>query len=101
MGNEIWRSLRYELYEILCDPKSKKPKEWLNDLITGDIRNLIVNICSFLTANYNVTLGIALPVAALIVKTGVLRFCKKRPKIKPKRSVAQILLRKKENFQVK
>lgn len=90
IGKKLWKAFKYELYNILCESKSKEPKEWLNDLITGDIRNLIVNICSILTTKYDISLGIALPVAALIFKHGVLKYCDVKPK-KPKKSVLEIL----------
>ncbi len=90
LGKILWKAFKYELYNILCESKSKEPKEWLNDLITGDIRNLIVNICSAITTKYDISLGISLPVAALIFKHGVLRYCDAKPK-KSKKSVLEIL----------
>lgn len=99
MGKELWEALNYELYDLLCDSKSNQPKIWLSDLLTGDIRNLIIGIGTAITSEYNVTVGIAVPVTALILKTKVLNFCSTdRPK-NPKKSVKQILEEKRKNFQ--
>ena len=96
MGKKLWKAFKYELYEILCDRKSKEPNEWLNDLLSGDIRNLIVGIFSAITAKYEVSIGIALPLVALVTKTGVLNFCSNATK-KPKSDVKEILKEKKPN----
>ena len=94
MGKKLWKAFKYELYEMLCAKKEKAPNKWLDELISGDIRNLIVGISSAVTAKYEVTLGIALPVAALVIKSNILIYCSNPPK-KPKRSVAEILNGKK------
>lgn len=46
MGKKLWKAFKFELYEMLCDRKQKAPQEWLNELISGDIRNLILGIAS-------------------------------------------------------
>ena len=97
MGKELWKAFKYELYELLCIRKSEVPREWLNDLVTGDIRNLVVGICSAITAKYEVTLGIALPLTALIIRKGILNYCS-NPAKKPKKSVTEILTEKKSQF---
>lgn len=47
----------------------------MNELISGDIRNLAVGIISALTAKYDIAMGIAVPIAALIIKKQIIRFC--------------------------
>lgn len=94
MGKKLWKAFKFELYELLCDRKLKIPNNWLNELISGDIRNLVVGISSAITAKYEVTLGIAIPLSALIIKSNVLTYCSDAPK-KPKRSVTEILKDKK------
>lgn len=98
MGNKLWKAFRNELYDILCDNKTQEPKEWLNDLITGDIRNLVTGIVSTITATYDVSIAIALPVTALIIKNGLLNYCSNSPK-KTENSVSQILNETKQTFQ--
>jgi hypothetical protein len=97
MGKELWIVLKYELYGIVCKEETKEPNQWVAELISGDIRNLIIGITSAITAKYNVTLGIAIPAAALIIKTGIGKYCSD-PAIKPTKSVAEILSRKKNGF---
>lgn len=96
MGKKLWKAFKSEIYELLCDRNQKAPQEWLNELISGDIRNLIVGITSAITAKYEVTFGIALPVAALVIKSNILTYCNEVPK-KSKRSVTQILKGKKSD----
>lgn len=91
LGKALWRALRYELYEMLCDPRQRKPKEWLNDLVTGDIRHLLMGITTAITSKYDVSLGIAVPCTALVAKIGVLKYCGTKPRAKPVKSVAEIL----------
>jgi len=94
MGKKLWKAFKFELYNILCNQESKSPHEWLNELISGDIRNFVVGISSAITAKYEITLGITVPLAALIIKKNVLTYCTEAPK-KPKKSVAEILNSKK------
>lgn len=94
MGKKLWKAFKFELYELLCDKKQGTPHEWLNELVSGEIRNLVVGISSAITARYEVTLGIAVPLAALVIKSNVLTYCKNAPK-KSKKSVAEILKGKK------
>jgi len=94
LGFLCWSALKYEVYDLLCEREARVPREWLNDLITGDIRNLIVAISSAITSNYNVSIGIGLPAAALIFKSGILTYCSKRPKRKPFKTVSELLLSK-------
>lgn len=91
MGMLLWNSLQYEIYDWFCDRNATKPKEWLNDLMVGDIRNLIVGIVGIITSKYDVTLGIAVPATALILKTGVLKYCAAPPQKQPPFSVKELL----------
>lgn len=91
MGEKLWGAFRSELYNLLCNEKTKKPNEWLNDLVTGDIRNLAIGIISAITAKYDVSMGIAVPATALIIKNGLLKFCS-TPPIEIKETATEILL---------
>lgn len=97
MGQRLWTAFRYELYNSLCNAETKEPKEWLNDLVTGDIRNLATGIISAITARYDVSIAIALPVAALIVKNGLLNYCTIEPE-SPNETVSDILFSQKAIF---
>lgn len=97
MGRKLWAAFKYELYDILCDGETEEPKEWLNDTVTGDIRNLATGIISAITAKYDVSIAIALPAAALVIKNGLLNYCANKPR-KVKETVAEILFEKKSAF---
>lgn len=97
MGHKLWTAFKYELYELLCNSETEEPREWLNDTVTGDIRNLATGIISAITAKYDVSIAIALPAAALIIKNGLLNYCADKPK-KVKVTVAEMLLEKKSGF---
>lgn len=100
MGKKLWGAFKYELYDLLCNSETKEPKEWLNDTVTGDVRNLATGIISAITAKYDVSIAIALPAAALIIKNGLLNYCSTHPK-KIKETVSQILLSKKSIYKKK
>lgn len=77
LGEAFWMKIKASIHAFICE--GREPKEWVNDLITGDIRNLIVGLVSAITSKYDVSMGIAIPIAALVVKTGVINFCKVEP----------------------
>lgn len=97
MGRKLWTAFKHELYDLLCNSETKEPKEWLNDTVTGDIRNLATGIISAITAKYDVSIAIALPAAALVIKNGLLNYCSTPPK-KVQESVEEILLKHKSGF---
>jgi len=97
IGKELWVALKYELYEVICKAETKEPNEWMVELISGDIRNVIIGVSSAITAQYDVTLGIAIPAAALIIKTGLEKYCSE-PVNKPAKTVVEILMKKKKGF---
>ena len=95
MGEKLWFAFKYELYDLLCNVEEKKPKEWLADIVTGDIRNLATGLISVITAKYDVTIAIALPVAALVIKNGFLNYCSTQSEIVTE-TVSEILLSNKD-----
>lgn len=75
-GKQMWKGFREDLYEHFCS--DGKPREWLMDIVTGDIRNLVIGVTSAITAKYNVTIAIGIPIAALLIKTGMINYCSVR-----------------------
>lgn len=73
LGELFWEKIKGSIHKLICD--NKKPKEWVNDIITGDIRNLVVGLVFAITSKFDISMGIAIPIVALILKTGVLKFC--------------------------
>lgn len=99
IGKKLLNSLEIELYDLFCDKASSKPKEWINELISGDTRNLIIGVLTAITSKYNVSLGIAIPAAALVIKRGMVNFCLTNPKeVKDSISVQKLLDEKKQSF---
>ncbi|MEZ5944340.1 MAG: hypothetical protein R3C18_23370 [Planctomycetaceae bacterium] len=70
---KLWKSLRSKAQSILCT--GDKPKEWVNDLIVGDMRNLVVNITTVLVSQLELSVGVAVPIAALLLKRGAINIC--------------------------
>lgn len=99
MGKDFWFNLSSEIYYLLCDPKNKQPKDWVQELISGDIRNLATGIIAVITSTYNVSLGIAIPAAALVIKKGLINYCKIKPRKKIKGTVKVILNEKKKSME--
>ena len=87
------------MYYLLCDSKNKRPKDWVQELISGDIRNLLTGIIAVIASTYNVSLGIAIPAAALVIKKGLVNYCKTKPRKKIKRTVRFILNEKKRSME--
>ena len=96
MGLELWQALSSEIYFLLCDPNNKRPKDWVQELISGDIRNLLTGVITAITSTYHVGLGIAVPAAALVIKKGLVNYCKRKPRKRIKRTVRVILKEKKK-----
>jgi hypothetical protein len=90
MGKELWAAAEYELHSLLCDSAKRVPKQWLQDAISGDVRDLTVSVLTILVASLHVPLSIAVPIAALIVKKQLATFCRHKPR-KPKRTMSEII----------
>ncbi len=90
MGKEFWTAIQYDLYNIICDPKSKEPRLFVEELISGDIRDLGISIFTVLVSQLSIPAAIAIPTVALILKVGLRRYCSLEPK-RPRRSYADIL----------
>ena len=96
LGKDFWDVLQSELYALICDDKEKVAKDWAEEVISGEIRGFIVAVLTLFMATYNVSLGIAIPVVALLVKKGVKNFCKNKPKRKNNVTVKSLLAAKKK-----
>jgi hypothetical protein len=90
IGLRLWRAFQREMYSLICDAGQRKPKTWVNELIGGDIRNLATGIILAIHTEYGVSLAVAVPAAALIMKTGLLTYCERLPKPEPFESVQAV-----------
>jgi hypothetical protein len=90
MGKELWASAEYELHSLLCDGAERAPKKWLDDVISGDVRELAVSILTILVASLHVPISIAVPITALVLKKQLTAFCRRKPR-KPRRRMLEII----------
>jgi|SRR5581483_5935648 len=90
MGKELWAAAEYELHSLLCDAAERAPRKWLEDVVSGDVRELTVSVLTILVASLHVPLSIAVPIAALVVKKQLAAFCRRKPR-KPKRTMSEII----------
>lgn len=91
VGNQLWSAFLYEAYNIFCDRTSYTEKEWVKELVEGDIRSLALGIITAISARYEVSMGIAVPITALFIKRGLHHLCLQKPKIASKKSVKDFL----------
>ncbi len=90
MGRELWTAIRYELYNIICNPKKKEPRLFVEELVSGDIRDLGTRIFTILVSQLSIPAAIAIPIVALVLKVGLQHYCSVAP-IRPRRSYVAIL----------
>jgi hypothetical protein len=76
LGKKQWESLYADLLNILCDRDKKTPRDTINDLLNGDIRNIVLYIFANLISEMSFVTGVAIPVTSLILKQGVIALCK-------------------------
>ena len=75
-GINLWENYKRKIAELICDTDNKIPKEWVNDLITGDIRNFVTTLLTLLVSTYSIELSLAIPLVALVLKHDIKNFCK-------------------------
>jgi hypothetical protein len=93
IGMELWAAAEYKLYSFLCDAAERAPKKWLNDVISGDVRELTVSILTLLVASLHVPLSIAVPITALVIKKQLAAFCRRKPR-KPELTLSEIIVQR-------
>jgi hypothetical protein len=98
MGKELWKAVQYDLYKIICDPDTNEPRLYVEELVSGDIRDLGVSIFTILVSQLSIPAAIAIPLVALILKVGLRKYCSLEPK-PPRRSYKDILSSKKNDME--
>jgi hypothetical protein len=73
VGKRAWKKILFDIQQLLC--KGGAPKEWTQELLEGDLRSLAVGIATAFVSDLDMTLGIAVPAVALVVKKGVNKLC--------------------------
>jgi hypothetical protein len=97
MGKELWLAVQYDLHRIICDPKSNELRFFIDELVSGDIRDLATAVLTVIISQLSIPLAIATPIVAMILKLGLRKFCRLRPK-RPKLSYLEILSRQKNEM---
>lgn len=75
LGKEYWENIQDKLMSILCDRKNKVPKESLDEVLSGDIRNLIVYLITVIITDLGIVISVAIPIVSLLLKKGLRLFC--------------------------
>jgi hypothetical protein len=89
MGEQLWRIIQSELQETLCT--DGHPKPWVEEMISGDARDLIIGIIKAMVSTLRVPFAIAVPATALVVKRGVAALCSDPHKQVPQYTAMEIL----------
>ncbi len=100
-GAYLLARLIYEMQNVFCDVKLKKPKRWIVENLSGDKKDLLQGVILAIAHKYSVSLSVAIPAAVIIAKHGLNKFCKKKPDWVPKMTVNEILEKEKagENYE--
>lgn len=74
-GKYLWNKYKPKLRSLLCDLDKGEPKQMVGELIGGDIRGLLETLVSLIVVQFSVGLAIAIPLACLILKVKLKKFC--------------------------
>lgn len=74
-GSAYWKAIGPKLYQLLCDKEQLCPNKWSEELLSGDLREMIVLIVSAIVAQFDLAISLAVALVALLLKQGVGRFC--------------------------
>ena len=74
-GKELLIKYKPTLKSILCDKEQKNISTTIDEIILGNIRELVVYIYSMLTGEHNLVVGIAIPLTAIVIKYNLHKFC--------------------------
>ena len=83
------QAIEAELRVALC--ADRKPKPWVEDLVSGDVRDLIIGLLTAMASTLSVPLAIAVPATAIVMKRGIAALCSGAPRPVPPRTAKQIL----------
>jgi hypothetical protein len=74
-GKSLWNKYKPELRSFLCDLEKGEPKQMVGELIGGDIRTLLETLATIIVAQFSIGLAVAIPLACLILKVKLKKFC--------------------------
>src|SRR6266849_2999422 len=71
LGSSTYEGLRLRLAHIVCDRRTGNLKDWAQELLDGDLRDLAVAVLAIACSQLSVVLSVAVPFAALVAKRGL------------------------------
>ncbi len=74
-GKKYYESVLAKIRGILCDLENKTPKSNLDEILSGDIRNLIVYLITVLITDLGIVISVAIPIVSLLLKKGIKDLC--------------------------
>lgn len=77
------RTAHLRLYRLLCDPATAKPTELVQDITTGQIKDIVAGVAGVMLSQYGTALAVGLPVAVLLLRNGLKHFCAIKPPVVP------------------
>ncbi len=75
-GQRVWDENKGKIQSLLCDMTTNEPNEFIKQLTEGNIKDLITGIITLLHTTLSITLTLAVPLVALILKKGIHTLCK-------------------------
>jgi dCTP deaminase len=75
-GKKLWEFYKNKVQDALCDKQKNEPKEFVQEITSGNIKDIVVNVISLLTTTYSISLAIAIPLCSLALKKGIHNICK-------------------------
>lgn len=80
IGKKFWVAPRKKLYKLFCDRGSKAPKTWVKELMGSELRNVWIALLGKVTKTCDVSIAVAIPIVALLLKKGISAFCNHPPR---------------------
>lgn len=75
----ILDTMHAKLYSKMCDATICKPQSWAIDAVTGQVKDVVAGAITVMTAQYNIEMALAIPIAVLLLKNGLSNFCCNAP----------------------
>lgn len=74
-GQKLWAFYQEKLKDFLCDRALCEPKDFIKDITDGTSKEIITAIVTGLCSTYSISLSVAIPLCALVLKKGIGAFC--------------------------
>ena len=68
-----WVDIKVSIREFICE--EGVPSKLIKSFLDGDLKDIITALLSVFMAKFHVALSVLIPIVALVIKTGVYKFC--------------------------